>query len=766
MNARFRWTLTNQSDASVEVLSRDPVGWDELDAKLMRDTLYQGVFIDFTGPLKWHCNGGGKQFLDNIYQTQDINAIVTVLIEMDCDGTGGYVSLYTGRVNLASYKTDGEYTTYNIEKSDAFTKLKARDEIKVDLRTLKSIGNETITRPNLKIIALDGMEITLDNDYETPHLTYPDMPFFIGYLFILPDIFYNIAGDGSPIGIKDTRYKPKLNIITSSLGGVPVVNDDEYNDDDFQISEIYQYEEDIVLTRAPLDVNYHIVLDGLFQERDGSAVCADTFVHTHNFKLILAYGDDWDTRTEIVLFDWDTTPGDDNAWTRATGAVHNETLAVDVSGTLTLSNNQRVWFYFWHQAEGFAGITSPCLGPDPFFISSQFAWQFNDTCLINLEVISTFPETTASTVLIHEAFNQVSDAIIDSNNKFYSDFYGRIDSQKITYGSDGCGSLLAITNGLNIRQFENRPIFCSMRELFESANALHNIGLTIENGIIRIEALEYFYDKITQILNLTKPVKVETTNDNTRYLNNIQIGYTKWETETRGGLDEPNTKHEYSTIVNAVKGDYKRLSQYIASTYAIELTRRHNKNINSDLADYQYDNDNFFFALIRNIYAGLIMEKYDDSFANGSGMVALTTAYNLRLTPARMLLAHIGNIAAGLQIINGQIKFVRGDGNTELDLEQTNLGCQEDYGGEILGENQSFDWNDLNAANITPLWLPEIYNFEYPLTASDLVAMRANPHGYIQFLDDHGNTLKGFILEANFELRTGKTKFTLLRVFG
>jgi len=160
-----------------------------------------------------------------------------------------------------------------------------------------------------------------------------------------------------------------------------------------------------------------------------------------------------------------------------------------------------------------------------------------------------------------------------------------------------------------------------------------------------------------------------------------------------------------------------------------------------------------------------LTELYSDSFTGGSGMTSLTTAYNLRLTPARMLLAHMNVITACIQVIQGLISFIKGEGNTLLQVAKDDIGCQEDYSGEILSENQSFDWDDADVANIAPLWLPEIYKFEYPLTAAQLASVRSNPLGYIQVTDDHGNVRKGFILDFDFTLKTGLTKFELLKVY-
>jgi len=136
---RFKWTLTNLSDLSTEVLTKDPIGWDEGVYTISRSKEYKGAFHEYSTSLKFHCQGGGKSFIDNVYQTEDIDGRIDVLVEFDCDGSGTFETLFNGIINLASYQTDGEYTTVNIEKSDLLTKLFSRDEISVDLETTTTV---------------------------------------------------------------------------------------------------------------------------------------------------------------------------------------------------------------------------------------------------------------------------------------------------------------------------------------------------------------------------------------------------------------------------------------------------------------------------------------------------------------------------------------------------------------------------------------------------------------------------------------------------
>ena len=157
-------------------------------------------------------------------------------------------------------------------------------------------------------------------------------------------------------------------------------------------------------------------------------------------------------------------------------------------------------------------------------------------------------------------------------------------------------------------------------------------------------------------------------------------------------------------------------------------------------------------------------EKRPDGFDSATGSVAdIDKMFNLRLTPKHMLLTHMNVIVSALQIIGGEIHFVRGDGNTNVSTNMINTTCPESYSGQGLAESASLDFDDSNVNNIAPLHSTELYSFTYPLTYAQFVAVRANPYGLIEFTDYTGETKSGFIMTMEFELKTGKTKFELIK---
>ncbi len=92
-------------------------------------------------------------------------------------------------------------------------------------------------------------------------------------------------------------------------------------------------------------------------------------------------------------------------------------------------------------------------------------------------------------------------------------------------------------------------------------------------------------------------------------------------------------------------------------------------------------------------------------------------------------------------------------------------GKQQDYSGNTLYENASIIWNDPATCNIKPLWLPEVYKFDYPLTYKQFKKILDNPNGYINFYKFADDVKQGFILKMEYNLKTGMTHFELLKMY-
>lgn len=136
MGKAFRWILACQDDQTEYELTKDPIGFDDCSYRMERHAKYHGVFNQFTSNLKFHNDGGGKQYIDSKYELFDINAVILITVYKDETGLGDYAVLFTGKLNMANYTADTVHTTLNIEQSDIFAKITARADIPVPINVL------------------------------------------------------------------------------------------------------------------------------------------------------------------------------------------------------------------------------------------------------------------------------------------------------------------------------------------------------------------------------------------------------------------------------------------------------------------------------------------------------------------------------------------------------------------------------------------------------------------------------------------------------
>lgn len=140
-----------------------------------------------------------------------------------------------------------------------------------------------------------------------------------------------------------------------------------------------------------------------------------------------------------------------------------------------------------------------------------------------------------------------------------------------------------------------------MKDVFEAMKSVYNIGMGIEydefkndgSKLIRIEPYKYFYND-SVVFTATFPKKVEKRVNTNKYISLVDVGYSTWTTESTNGLNDVFTDRNYRTELSTVQNTYKAICEFIASDYAIEITRRKWGSITND---WRYDNDTFIVML-------------------------------------------------------------------------------------------------------------------------------------------------------------------------
>jgi len=161
---------------------------------------------------------------------------------------------------------------------------------------------------------------------------------------------------------------------------------------------------------------------------------------------------------------------------------------------------------------------------------------------------------------------------------------------------------------------------------------------------------------------------------------------------------------------------------------------------------------------------GVFVEQ--GNIANSANIFSPATAYNWRIRPMYNLMRWFKSIAhvyVNLGNSMSKIFFTSGTGNYIAEGELvTPDSCRLENG--VLAENQDLDKADFNVLNyIDPIFKPETVDFEYPLSLSDYLVIKANPYGYISIQCGTGAYEKAFIKTISYKPIEGKANFTLIK---
>lgn len=303
----------------------------------------------------------------------------------------------------------------------------------------------------------------------------------------------------------------------------------------------------------------------------------------------------------------------------------NDAINVNYSGTITLTPGDRI--YLVYAIKGFKYLTGGGGGgpADPFDLTITI-----NSASLSIKSTQECENTSARVYLVNETLSRMAEAYTNNCVKVKSNYFGRVDSLPYPSITDGCGALECLTSGLIIRsreqekvrigsEFIKPPFQLSFKDAFESLKSIHNIGMGIEENTedggewIRVEPVSHFFNN-SVLITCTAINELKTAVDQEMIYSRTAIGYNKWSTEIAQGLNDIFTKREYRTSQKATNSLYQMLSNFIASDYAIEVTRQ---QFGSNTKDWRYDNDTFIVCLTKNL-------SIEATFAQTSGDDTIT----------------------------------------------------------------------------------------------------------------------------------------------
>lgn len=734
----FRVTLNNTIAGPLVI--DEPGGWDNAVLKLERNEEYHSLVEFYDQPLLFYGqNGsfnGGYDYIKAIEFSQGPDAQINIRVEVSEDDGVTYGVMYDGLLDITSIK---EQDFYKLEsgliRNDFWQKFINRKGIPVDLSSTTDLDGGTRAAISSYTLSMPSQTIRKN------HLSHLDLPIIFPeesntqYLQIDMDI----------VEIDEIKDKFTLPNTTTTTPTKPtwlfaITEDGSYTFDiRIEASWIYYTTSGV----APLCLINQVQ----HQEYSSSKVL-----------FYIQFNDD----AAIALTD---TPTSAVPAARADVFTYTATVSLKVGDIIriygnmqaTLGTAENIWIYgltgtgtVKYPDYTFIGVGLPCVVSTSYDNAITISAPSGATTptYFGITADTTYVDTTAEAFTIGNAAKSILSKYIGQDSVLKSSGY--IESQ--------CGGYYAIAKGLNVRGYtlSEKPFSLSFDDFWAGINPVLCLGLgyTTVSGVdkIEIEKRESFYNT-TRIVNLDHVNLIERGYDTKKIFKSIEIGYEKWSAESSDGIDDPQTKHIYRTRFKTIGEDTKILSKFIAASLAIEQTRRNTKTLGKD---WRLDEDTMMIALK---LSDTTHPELSENFSSVTNLNNYTTRYNIRLTPARLLMTwrKFLNGCLNWYATNDDFVFSKGEGNYDMTSTIAASGvCPGD--GVSLSEKQDID----GGFGQDFMFIPIEYTFEHPLSFDDYKLIRDNRKNAIGVSRTNTGHVPCFIMSLEYHITHGKAKFTVL----
>lgn len=356
---------------------------------------------------------------------------------------------------------------------------------------------------------------------------------------------------------------------------------------------------------------------------------------------------------------------------------------------------------------------------------------------------------------VYDALDHTIKSCTDNLSKLKSSLFRR-------WPLMGSAGKTIITNGFQVRKYEvdQRPLKVSLKTQLESLNAIYCIGVQYDDEAVVIEPMEHFYQDrqihfIEQVTDLSKEAAKELL------YNEVDIGYDTFQEDGYNTLDEFNTRHEYATPIESNRVKLSQRSKFIASGYSIETSRRQQFE---ETASNSFQNDENPFVLVMDVQDGQYKPERNQNFDEVVNMISPETAYNLRISPKRMLLRWAAWLRNSL-FFKSPTAEIRNTFTVQNGSLRTRLGATD----PLIEEGADVVLSDYGSAD---LFVPEWVKFSCSMTP-DIVnminlAMKGKwgadkDYGYIVYNDPLDGFVQGWLYQLDYNFYEEKATLTLLR---
>ncbi len=608
----WKFTIIDRDYNHTEI--DEPVGWDNTEIEIKRDDKFHGVFFDYQGN-DFEFHGLATEIIKHEYEQYGIEGKLTLKIEQSCDGD--LEELYRGRLLFARYDyVCGEecFVKIPIETTSDVLELRNRWDQKVNLQTAKAFDETTDLEPYDHLpteVQLHSKGIFIqdyfkcDIDFETPVQGVPandtTAPGNSEHGMIELGFDKQVA---SEIGNAGTNVQPIYTCANTTMGvlgcglslnsfNLPIPLGYSIRIAPLDISSIVNFQEGTanyneISNPCTLDIN----ISAKLINHNCIGLAAQFFL------AVLPKNRTGELLSDYIILANDEKIPLSNSYTPPGIYSLNASYFND---NFTLEKGDMIYCCFpvFHNR-----LNAAIASGDPAFSIKMEAGSY-----FKLSNLSKTDPSPAKVFLMNEAISRISEAVTNDKIRAYSEYFGRTNSEPYSHAQNGPGSMEGITKGLFIRRQENRiadkPFTCnlSLKDMIDGLDPIHHIGFGTEEDTnregylrLRVEPWRYFYKN--DVLMVCDHVdRINKKVESGEHYSSFAFGYQKWEAEEYTGLDEFLTKRKYRTTLSTVSNELTKLSSFIASGYALEITRRKSE----DTKDWRYDNDTFIICLTNYI---------------------------------------------------------------------------------------------------------------------------------------------------------------------
>lgn len=713
---RIKYELSCKQLADSITLKTDPIGWNSDDKEFARNKDYNGIFAKFSNSLKFVDDAAN--FIQLAYELYDIIAEIKLTKYERHPKTDKWVRSYWGYLDLSTYQWEDEKLAIKFNSGGLEEDLKSRESDMVEIDRTTTINGMSIDPIQENEVLFKGRRIFLKSTWKAKLTD----SVYLG-------VFSNDGNTRSQTGgftmsIDSSSHEQAQSILENSTSS------ENYGAVGELFLANFDRNREILIKSSGLSFKFEIT------ESDWQWAFAKVCLTTYT-------GSDYVLKNRIDLW----SKNEYTLWS-AHGKVN--TIA-PFEHLISVAEGDSIALEFYIKAD----LKNFTLNRARYYVNFT---ELNGTLFA--EEDSYFEPSKANFYLAHDLLNQLTTICANTKNAFYSDYFGRTD---LGYPTNGPGAFIGATHGFAIRGFNKLPIpnpelnienlykpfTTSYQDAISSIISLLNVGLGIEeiNGkeCIRVEDLSFFFNNNVTIRlpNQVKKVKRSCAVD--YYYPSIEVGYESgYENEEAQGLDEPNGKSNFTTIINKGKNTYSQLCKYIGGMYSPEFIRRkpYSKHPTEDT---KYDTDIFLLDLKPGLNTVFEERVWQDDFASApTGIFSPDTAKNLRFSPLNILLRHSWIIASGLtKYATEYIRYGSSTANSQL---KTKL-----IGGNEYAENGNILNAELKKARFVPEWI----KFEHECTFDIMQMVQGttiiqgkkiqNFYGTVEFINEKNQIEKGFL---------------------